>query len=338
MLVSFIRTEQKTLIDSTLKQWFLNQEITWQWSIKNTSKQNELSERYETLLIKKVRCICIHAKLSKDFYSKCCLVAVYLLNRTSKKALNWESFLITIQRLTELFHRWKLFHLKIFEYKIYSLLKKTNAFSRVQKLKSRAFVKYLVEYDFINIFKIWNLEKEDVSDYRNVIFNETKFYDLYQKTNLMTKSEKKKLIEFNIYESRKSVLNDIDDEWLNLSIQQRINKSTAAKADQSIDQSIEIKRSANIQLSTLEYTFILSKTRSSLFFISQTFLNIIEIVSRRNVNLTNLDEFNVIEEKRIQKINSKYANIVYLNDEIWLNEAKTKLLHFYAVFSAVMQF
>ena len=252
----------------------------------------------------------------------------------SKKTLNWKFSLTIIQQLTELSHRWELFHFKIFECKAYSLLKKINAFSRVQKLKSRAFVKYLIEYDFINIFKIWNFEKKNVSEYKNVIFDETKFYDSYQKTNLMTKSEKKELIEFNIYQSRKSVSNEINEKWLNLSICHHINESIAEKADQSI----EIKTSANIQLFTLEYTSISSKIRPSLLFINQTSLNIIETAFRRNVNLTNINEFNVIEEKRTRKINSKYANIVYLNDEIWSNEAKTKISHFYAVFFAVIKF
>ena len=121
---------------------------------------------------------------------------------------------------------------------------------------------------------------------------------------------------------------------MNLSICRCINKSTAEKADQSI----EIKTSANIQLFTFEYTLISSKIRSLLLFISQTFLNIIEIALRRNVNLTNLNEFNVIEEKQTRKINSKYAIIVYLNDEIWSNETKTKIFHFYAAFFAIMQF
>ena len=88
LLVSFIRTEKKISIDSTLEQWFLNQKIAWQWSAKNTSKQNELSKKYEVLLSEKVRCIRIHVKLLKKIYSECYLAAVYLLSRTSKKALN----------------------------------------------------------------------------------------------------------------------------------------------------------------------------------------------------------------------------------------------------------
>ena len=155
-------------------------------------------------------------ELSEDFYSKCYFATAYLLNRTSKKTLNWKFSLTTIQRLIELFHWWKLFHLKVFECKIYLLLKKIDVLSRTQKLKSRAFVKYLIKYNFINIFRMWNLEKENVNEYRDVIFDETKFYDFYQKKDLMTKTKKKKLIEFNIYQSKKSVLNNIDDEWIYL--------------------------------------------------------------------------------------------------------------------------
>jgi hypothetical protein len=58
-------------------------------------------------------------------------------------------------------------------------------------MKSRAFIEYLIKYDFINIFQIWNLKKNDVNDYRDVIFNETKFFDTYEKVDLLKKKEKK---------------------------------------------------------------------------------------------------------------------------------------------------
>jgi hypothetical protein len=41
-------------------------------------------------------------------------------------------------------------------------------------MKSRAFIEYLIKYDFINIFRVWNSKRDDVNDYRDVIFNETK--------------------------------------------------------------------------------------------------------------------------------------------------------------------
>jgi hypothetical protein len=57
-------------------------------------------------------------------------------------------------------------------------------------MKSRAFIEYLIEYDFINIFRVWNSEKDNVSDYRDVIFNETKFFDTYEAIDLLKKEKK----------------------------------------------------------------------------------------------------------------------------------------------------
>jgi hypothetical protein len=63
-------------------------------------------------------------------------------------------------------------------------------------MKSRAFIEYLIKYDFINIFRVWNSKKDDVNDYRDVIFNETKFFDTYEATNLFKKEEKKSYVTY----------------------------------------------------------------------------------------------------------------------------------------------
>jgi hypothetical protein len=58
-------------------------------------------------------------------------------------------------------------------------------------MKSWAFIEYLIKYDFINIFRVWNSKKDDVNDYHDVIFNETKFFDTYEKIDFLKKEEKK---------------------------------------------------------------------------------------------------------------------------------------------------
>ncbi len=40
-------------------------------------------------------------------------------------------------------------------------------------------------------FEFENLKKDDVNDYRNVIFNETKFFDTYEAIDFLKKEEKK---------------------------------------------------------------------------------------------------------------------------------------------------
>jgi hypothetical protein len=81
----------------------------------------------------------------------------------------------------------------VFECKAFSLLKETNVLKKNEKVKSWAFIEYLIKYDFINIFQVWNSKKNDVNDYRDVIFHETKFFDTYEKIDLFKKRRKKTL-------------------------------------------------------------------------------------------------------------------------------------------------
>jgi hypothetical protein len=136
------------------------------------------------MLIEKTKCIKKHVKLSEDFYSECYLVVTHILNRTSSSSSNWDSSLIFMQKLLKKLIRNEIIHFTMFNCKTFSLFKKTNAFKKNEKMKSRAFIEYLIKYDFINIFRIWNSKKDDVNDYRDVIFNETKFFDTYEKIDL----------------------------------------------------------------------------------------------------------------------------------------------------------
>jgi hypothetical protein len=72
-------------------------------------------------------------------------------------------------------------------------------------MKASAFVNYLIDYDLINIFRVWNFEKDDVSDYRNVIFDENAYYDTYNKQNLIKKSERKNFVQFRICSVKSAV-------------------------------------------------------------------------------------------------------------------------------------
>jgi hypothetical protein len=148
------------------------------------------------MLIEKAKCIKKHVKLSKNLYSECYFVVAHILNRTSSQALNWNSSLIFMQKLLKKSIRNEIAHLKMFDCKAFSLLKKTNAFKKSEKMKSRAFIEYLIKYDFINTFRVWNSKKDDISDYRDVIFNETKFFDTYEKVDLFKEKEKKLYVTY----------------------------------------------------------------------------------------------------------------------------------------------
>ncbi len=145
-------------------------------------------------MIEKARCIREHVKLSKNLFLECYLIVEHLMNRILNQILNWESSLICMQKLINQNQsiRFELDHLKMYECKTYFLLKDADASSRDSKLISRAFVDYLVDYNSINIFRVWNSEKKDVSEYRDVIFDESELYDIYKKSDQLAESQKEK--------------------------------------------------------------------------------------------------------------------------------------------------
>ncbi len=152
-IIRIIRIDQEIFIDKNLENWMREQEINWNWSTKNIFEQNEKFERFDDMLIEKTKCIKKHVKLSKNLYSECYLVAAHILNRTSSQVLSWDSSLIFMQKLLTKSIRNEIVHLKMFDYKAFSFLKKTNAFKKNENMKSRTFIKYLIKYDFINIFR-----------------------------------------------------------------------------------------------------------------------------------------------------------------------------------------
>ncbi len=281
-IIRIIRIDQEIFIDKKLEDWMRAQEINWNWSTKNTFEQNEKFERFDELLIEKAKCIKEHAKLSKDLYSKCYLVAAHILNRTSSSILSWDSSLIFMQKLLKESIRNEIAHLKMFDCKAFSLFKETDALKKNEKMKSRAFIEYLIEYDFINIFRVWNSKKDDVNDYRDVIFNETKFFDTYKTIDLFKEKERKfyvtyRAISLQIFE------NSDEKQYDKVSIRKHVlNNSRKNVASKSM-----MKK----EISSLIETFQLSTSddTSSFEFESKSTINIfvtIEI-SRQNVSMKN---------------------------------------------------
>jgi hypothetical protein len=236
--------------------------------------------------------------LSKDFYSECYFVAAHILNRTSSWTLSWDSSLILMQKLLKESIRNEIAHLKIFDCKTFSFFKEADAFKKNEKMKFRAFIKYLIKYDFINIFWVWCSKKDDVSDYRDVIFNETKFFDTYEAVDLFKKEERKfyvtyRAISLQIFENSDEKQYDrilIRKHVLNNSRKNVISKSMMKK---EISLSIEI-----FSLSTFDDT-------SSSEFESTSTINIfvtIEI-SRQNVSMKNKEMISLF--RKIKSLNKE---------------------------------
>jgi lantibiotic modifying enzyme len=59
-----------------------------------------------------------------------------------------------MQKLLKKSIRNEIAHLKMFDFKAFSLLKEINALKKSEKMKSQTFIEYLIKYDFINIFQV----------------------------------------------------------------------------------------------------------------------------------------------------------------------------------------
>jgi hypothetical protein len=207
-----------------------------------------------------------------------------------------------MQKLLKKSIRNEIVHFKMFDCKAFSLLKKTDALKKNEKMKSRTFIKYLIKYNFINIFRVCNSKKDDVNDYRDVIFNETKFFDTYKKIDLFKKEEKKLYVTYcaifmQIFENSDEKQYDrilIRKFVLNNSRKNVISKSMMKK---------KILLSKIFQLFTFDDT-------SSFEFKSESTINIFVTIKilRQNVSMKNKK---IISFFRKNKSLNKENNIFY---------------------------
>jgi hypothetical protein len=276
-------------------------------------------------LTEKARCIREHAKLSKNLFFECYLAAEHLMNRILNQTLNWESSLIRIQKLINQNQsiRSEIEHLKMYKCKTYLLLKDADVSSRDSKLKSRAFVSYLIDYNSTNIFRVWNSEKEDVSEYRDVIFDESELYDIYNKDDSLITLEKKSQIELQnetMLQNERTMkisinqlidLNSENDEeletsirdWLMLKNKRVVELSTSSSKESSQKKSPQ-KKSSQRRLSR-SLTLVSSQSLADSFIdyssLSKSSSLESKIDSKRDSSLMNLTD-RILEMRRKREI------------------------------------
>jgi hypothetical protein len=335
-IVRIIRIDQEIFIDKKLENWIREQEINWDWSTKNISEQNEKFKRFDDMLIEKAKCIKKHVKLSKDLYSECYLVAAHILNRTSSSLLSWDSSLIFMQKLLKELIRNEIAHFKMFDCKAFSLQKKANALKKNEKMKSRAFIEYSIKYDFINIFRVWNSKKDDVSDYRDVIFNETKFFDTYEKVDLFKKEKKKLYVTYRaifmqIFENsdekqydrisiRKFVLNNLRKNVVSKSMMKK--KISSSKEFQlfTFDDTSSFESASINNFVAIEISRFLSRKETS----DKEMINL----SRKNQSLNKKNNISFRKKNFLCSNSSKLSNELFEIENASLNVLTSKNINF----------
>jgi hypothetical protein len=97
-----------------------------------------------------------------ELSNECCLVAVYLLNRTPVKSLGWKTQYEVVcgQKLS-------VAHLNVIGARVCVL---NNKLERREKLESRALIRQVVCCDSTNIYQVWMPAMGQVLRTRDVVF------------------------------------------------------------------------------------------------------------------------------------------------------------------------
>ena len=171
-IVRFFRMNDESILNEKFNLIIQTYEITAKRTAFYTFDQNEKIERSEKILIIKTKIMRISNHLSKNLWSEIYKIDDYINNRILKRNLKW---LTLYETLFE--KKFNLFHLHLYDCRAYFFRQKIF---KKNKLKSRAIINYFVDYDSINIFRIWMLSKAKMIKTKNVIFDHSKFYDFIE--------------------------------------------------------------------------------------------------------------------------------------------------------------
>jgi hypothetical protein len=163
-------------------------------------------------------------------------------------------------------------------------------------MKSRAFIEYLIKYDFINMFRVWNSEKDDINDYRDLIFNETKFFDTYKAVDFFKKKKRKfyvtyRAISLQIFENNDEKQYDKISIWKHVLDNSRENVVSKSMMKKEISSSVETS-----QLSTSDDTSSLESASTTSIFVA------VEI-SRQDVSMKNKEMISL--SRKVKSLNKE---------------------------------
>ena len=128
------------------------------------------------------------------------------------------------------------------------------------KLKKRAHVNHLVDYDSINIFRIWIPSRQKIIRTKNVIFNENKFYDFseFDLFQLITEPMIETIFEilfsqhfFNIVSFIEINVDDVD--IIDVNAFENVNLQPVESIDKTIETIIESQFFTFEIISTFEF-------------------------------------------------------------------------------------
>ncbi len=239
-IVRFIRMNDERILRFEYREFMKLRKIVMKRFVSYTSSQNDKIERFEKVLMIRTWAMRIKTNLLINMWSKVFKSINYLNNRTLRKALTWKTFFETLIEKKS-----NLIHLQSYECRTYFL---KNIISSKNRLKSRAFIDYLVRYDFTNIFRIWIFSRMWVVRIKDVLFDKTLFYDLAKLDSkhllIISVKDTLKILEVsdNIFFEIVIEKDDETDQLINHLEDESIESRLKEEVDQSVDSTNSIEK------------------------------------------------------------------------------------------------
>jgi hypothetical protein len=148
-------------------------------------------------------------------------------------------------------------------------------------MKSRAFIEYLIKYDFVNIFRIWNLKKKRRKWLSRRYLQWNEIFDTYEKIDLFKEEERKFYVTYRAIFMQ--IFEDSDEKQYDRILIRKFVLNNSKKI--VVSKSMMKKRISSLKKSQL---FTFDDTSSSEFESDLTINIFVTIeISKRNVSMKN---------------------------------------------------
>ena len=177
--IRIFRIDGETALGQQFDTWGMEEGLKFETSTPYSPEQNSSAERSGGVIVTKSRCICIKASLPEDMWPETVKATAYLLNCTPARQLGWKSPVEALQMsLGHTMIRLDIAHLKVYRCKVYvHIPEEIRKQEWHHKLAPRAKIGYLIGYQSTNIYRVWIPQDEEVRSEKDVIFDETTFFD-----------------------------------------------------------------------------------------------------------------------------------------------------------------
>ena len=174
--VALIRTDGESTIQqgTNFEQMLVSEGYHVERSPPDTQALNGKAERAGHVLILRARGLKAQARFPTRLWPEIIIAAAYLLNLTPMEALGWISPLEFLQKeLGIATHVPRLAHLVVYGARAYFHNKNMP---KLDRLEPNAGIGYLCGYQSSNIYRIWMPAEKTIKPFRDVTFDEGKFY------------------------------------------------------------------------------------------------------------------------------------------------------------------